>query len=109
MAFGVAGADIANPFDGSFVPGTGSGTTASTSKTTNNANDFIIGAIAIDNTPTVTAGTNFNLVATQAYTNLRENSAEYRVVTATGTYVTSFTLGQTNSWAMIVDAIRQAS
>jgi hypothetical protein len=109
VAFGVSGADIANPFDGAYASGTGSGTSASTSKTTNNANDFVIGAIAIDNTPTVTAGTNFNIIATRANSNLRENSAEYRVVSATGTYATSFTLAQTNSWAMIVDAIRQAS
>jgi hypothetical protein len=109
VAMGITGADIANPFDGSYASATGSGTVASTSKTTNNANDFIIGALAVDHTPTIAAGSNFNLIATQAYTTLRENSAEYRILSATGTYATGFTIGQTNYWAMIVDAIRQAS
>jgi hypothetical protein len=109
VAFGIAGADIANPFDGSYVTGTGSGTTASTSKTTNNANDFIIGATAVDNTPTITAGSSFNLVATQAYPNLRENSVEYRGVSTAGAYTASFTLNQNNYWAMIIDAVNQAS
>jgi hypothetical protein len=109
VAFGIKGANTTNPFDVNYVTNTGFGTSASASITTTNSNDFIIGAIAVDNAPTVSAGSNFNLIATQAYTSLRETSAEYRIVSATNTYTASFTLGSSNYWAMIVDAIKQIS
>ena len=109
VAQGISGVDIANPFDGTYTPNTGTGTTATTAKTTANSNDFIIGSVAINTNPTVTVGSGFNLVATQANSNVRETSVEYKVVSSAGSNPANFTIGASNNWAMIEDAIRQAS
>jgi hypothetical protein len=109
VAQGIAGADISNTFDGTYASNTGTGTSSTTAKTTSNANDFIIGSVAVNTNPSVTVGSGFNLVATQAYTNLRETSVEYKGVSSVGSNPASFTIGSSNNWAMVEDAIRQAS
>jgi len=110
VVFGIKGADTANPFDVNYVTNTGTGTSPSASITTANNNDLILASIAVSGgTPSVSAGSNFNLIATGAYSGYRETSDEYRIVSATNTYSAGFSLGSSNSWAMIVDAIKQIS
>jgi flagellin-like protein len=108
VAFGVSGADTSSTFDGSAITSTGSGSPATASKTTTNANDFIIGAVAIDNTPSVTAASGYTLIRTQASTTARETSTQYRIVSATGTYAPSYSNLSGNDWAMVVDAIKKS-
>jgi hypothetical protein len=108
VAFGIKGANTADPFDGSAVTNTGFSNSASTSVTTHNTNDFVIAAVAINTAPSITAttGSNFNLINTEPASSSRETSAEYRIVSNTGTYASGFTLGSTQYWAIIEDAIK---
>jgi flagellin-like protein len=108
VAFGISGADNSSIFDGSAITSTGNGSPASASKTTTNTNDFIIGAVAIDNTPSVTVGSGYTIILTQASTTARETSTQYRIVSATGTYSPSYSNLSGNYWAMVVDAIKKA-
>jgi hypothetical protein len=111
VAFGISGANTTSPFDGTYATNTGSGSPAKASKTTTNADDFIIGAIGVNSNPsiTVTRGSGFTLILTQASDNTRETSDQYCTASATGTYTPSYSYLSGNNWAMIVDAIKQAS
>jgi hypothetical protein len=108
VAFGVSGADTASPFDGDAVSNSGSGTSASVTKSTSNANDFIIGALGVEGNPSLTPWTGFTLIRTQTASSSRETSDEYRLLSATGSYSVGYSWSGSQSWAMIADAIKQA-
>jgi hypothetical protein len=111
VAFGISGANTTSPFDGTYAINTGSGSPATASKTTTNANDFIIGSVGVNSNPsiTVTQGSVFTLIATQASSTIRETSDQYTITSSTGTYTASYSHLSRNNWAMIADAIEEAS
>jgi hypothetical protein len=106
VALGINGTSAAPQFDTSASTNTNTGTSANTTITTSNANDLIIGAVGVDNGPTLTLGANFNLVGTAGSGSHRETSVEYRQVTATGQYSIGYSWLGPQSWAIIADAIK---
>lgn len=67
VAFGISGANTASPFDPNVsIPASADGNSAtpSTTITTSNSNDFIIGALAAQGTVTATPGSGFTVIAT---------------------------------------------
>jgi hypothetical protein len=108
VAFAVSGANTASPFDvATPSSSTGNSGTASTTISTTNA-DFIIGAVGIRNNPTLTKGTGFTDIGSVTSVD-PETAAEYKTVTTAQTNLSvSYTLGASNNWAIIADAIKGA-
>lgn len=110
VAFAVSGANTTSPFDGTPSSNTGTSASAITSITTTNANDFIIGALGVQGTPSLTTGSGFTLVRTQATGTYRETSDEYKIVSTTQSGLTvGYSWSGSQDWAMIADAIKKAS
>jgi len=113
VAFAISGANTANPFDthsGLPYTNTGSGTTPSiTGVATTNAHDMIIGLQGSRAATTETAaGTGVSLINSITST-AGSAAAEDEVVTSAQSGATVSFGTSTNSWAMIVDAVRAAS
>ena len=109
VAFGVSGADTASPFDGTPRTATGSSTSPSVTISTSNPNDFIIGALGVQNTPTLTTGSGFTLIKTQTAGTSRETSDEYQIVSTTQSNLpVGYSLSSSQDWAMIADVIKRA-
>lgn len=117
VVFAVSGANKSSPFDGSpatYATDSSAGTSATVTKATNtaNANDFIIGSVALrTTTPTLTLGSGYSLIqtATQTGSYPNEVSAEFKIVSQTGSQTAGYTWSGSDDWAMIIDAITQAS
>jgi VCBS repeat-containing protein len=107
VAFAISGANTASPFDTTNPrASTGTSTAPSTTITTTNANDFIIGVVGIRNQPTITKGASFTLIGSVTSGD-PEVSAEYMTVTATQTNLSvGYTLNSSQDWAMIADAVK---
>ncbi|MDG6988686.1 MAG: hypothetical protein JRN21_05095 [Nitrososphaerota archaeon] len=110
IAMGISGADTAFPFDPNLAsPSTtsGTGTSASTTVTTAFPNDFLVGVVVSQNSPTFTAGTGFTTVATVSpVTGTVKAGAEYQAVTSLQSSATvSVTLGSSENWVIVADAI----
>ena len=109
VAFGVSGANTASPFDGNPRTATGSSTSPAVTISTSNPNDFIMGALGVQSTPTLTTGSGFTLIKTQTAGTSRETSDEYQIVSTTQSNLpVGYSLSSSQDWAMIVDAIKQA-
>ena len=111
VAFAVNGANTASPFDTTNPiqnsnTGTGSNN-PSASITTTNANDFIVGVVGVRNNPiTLTTGSGFTSIGSVTSVD-PETGAEYKAVTTTQTNLSvGYTLGSSNNWAIVVDAIK---
>lgn len=110
VAFAVSGANTASPFDGTTRSNTGTSASASATITTTNTNDIIIGALGVQSTPSLTTGSGFTLVKTQAAGTYRETSDEYKIVSTTQSNLTvGYSWSGSQDWAMIADAIKKAS
>lgn len=117
VAYGISGANTAAPFDtNAAVPSTASGsagTAASMTISTSNANDMIIGALGVKGNPTLTTGTGFTLVLTQAAGsggNSLEGSDQYQVVSTTqSNLAVGYSWGGAQDWGIVADAITAAS
>ena len=109
VAFAISGANTASPFDVT-TPSSNTGTTATASTTISTTNaDFIIGAVGVRNNPiSLTTGTGFTPIGSVTSVD-PEVGAEYTTVTTAQTNLgVSYTLGSSNNWAIIVDAIKGA-
>jgi hypothetical protein len=119
IAFAIAGANTTSPFDshyGSPYTNTGTyGTPTVTAGSTSNANDIIIGLVGYRGTTTnETAASGYNLITSQTYgtsSSQQWGTAEYKTVTSaqSGASVSWGANPNASSWAMIADAIKQAS
>jgi hypothetical protein len=119
VVFGISGANTVTPFDSNanaLKTNTGSGTSASvTGVSTSNANDFIIGALAARTDSSASQGSGFTLITQNAWKNNQNNlvldtASEYKIVSSTQSGLTvPITVGASTTWAMIADAIVQAS
>ncbi len=116
--FGIAGANIASPFDSNLaspVTNTGSSSSPSVSITTKNAPDIIIGIASClgttghgGNNPTITVGTGFTQAAGASATQCASDYAipEYEIVSSTQSGLSvPFSLSSSQSWSIISDAI----
>jgi hypothetical protein len=113
IAFGIRNANTASPFDSSTTlptTATGTGTTPSTTVSTTNPNDYLIGALAVS----VPSGNAPNPAKVGSYTLIQGNhqssvgaAAESLSVTSiqTGTTV-SFSTSSSVSWSIIGDAVK---
>jgi hypothetical protein len=125
VAFAISGANTTSPFDNGNVPKTavGGSATASASITTNNANDFVIGILGVDDdTPTIKNGTGFTQLiplaqssggglggqqGSELYSLPRSIWAEYLITNTTKTGLSvNATVSSGDSWAMIADAVK---
>ena len=109
VAFAISGANTASPFDTTTSStNTGSSTTASTTITTTN-NDLIIGAVGVRTAGVaITKATGFTAIGSVTSVD-PEVGAEYTTVTSPQTnFGVSYTLGSSNNWAIIADAIKGA-
>jgi hypothetical protein len=113
VVFGVSGIDTDSPFDpnlSSVVSSSGSSSTPSVSLTTSLDNDFIIGALFVDNNPTVTAGSGYTKIASKAYSNQVTAAAEYDNAESAGSKTVSYSLSSHSwAWALIGDALVKTS
>jgi hypothetical protein len=111
VLFGISGANTSNPFDpnlSSPVTANGSSTTPSTNITTTNANDFIIGLLSCNGSPTVTLGSGYTKIKSGSNTPLLE--AEYQIVSVTeSSFAVNYSVSPSQTWDLIADAIQQAS
>jgi len=115
IAYGISGANTANPFDSnSGLPYTKSGTSGTptiTGVSTSNANDMIIGLVGYRATSTnQTAASGYTLIASQTFSSSQQwGAAEYQKVTSaqSGISVSWGTSMSSSDWTMIVDAIQQ--
>src|SRR2546422_4685317 len=117
-AFGVSGANTASPFDSNAaIPASNSGTGNSHSVTisTSNANDFLIGAVGIDDPTdacsTATALGGFTKITDKGNV-LRWGASEYKIVSATQTSLSvtmSSNCSSSSTWVMIGDAVQAGS
>ena len=110
VAFAVSGTDASSPFDpgvSSPPTATGTSTTPATTITTTYPDDFILGFVAAQSNPTVTQGAGFTLIASKSPTsNTLTGGSEYKPVTADqSSSSVGFTLGSSQNWAMIADAV----
>jgi hypothetical protein len=110
VVFGVSGASTTTPFDGNaaYAIDATAGTSASVSKTTTNANDFLVGSVALrTSNPALTVGSGFTLIKTGSQTtNTNEVSAEYKIISSSGSQSAGYTWSGSDDWAMIADAIQ---
>jgi hypothetical protein len=113
IAFGISGANTATPFDpnlGSVASSTGTISTASVSFTTTTTNDFVIGALYVNNNPTVTSGSGFSTIAITRYSNQVTGAAENKDGTPAGAQTVSYSLSSSSwAWAIIGDAVVPAT
>ena len=113
VVFGVSGASTTSPFDGSiaYAVDSSTGTSATVSKTTANANDLIVGSVAIRSTnPALTLGSGYALIQTTSQTtNPNEISAEWKTVSSAGSQTAGYTWTGSDDWAMIIEAFEPAS
>ena len=112
-AFAISGAEtVLSPFD-TVNSTSGSGSPASVSITTTNANDFILGAVGQASSPiqTLIPVSPFTAVITPYPSNTyAETSAEYKVYSSTQSGLkVNFTIGGSNSWGMIADAVKKST
>ncbi|HZW55755.1 MAG TPA: hypothetical protein VFF30_05650, partial [Nitrososphaerales archaeon] len=109
-AFGISGANTASPFDsnsGLPASATGSSTSPSVTISTSNANDMLLGIPAAVGSATVSAGTGFTQIKTSTSPGTGD---EYEIVSALqSSSSVGSTLSASENWAMIGDAIVQAS
>jgi hypothetical protein len=107
FVFGISGADTSSPFDpNAAVPASahGSSTSPSVLISTTGTDDMLIGALAAANNPTVTAGSGFTKVS--ANDNYPVAAAEYKLVSsAQSNTAVSYTLGTSENWNIIADAV----
>jgi hypothetical protein len=108
VAFGISGANTTSPFDGNAQTATGNSASASVSITTNNANEFIIGALGVQNTNSLNKGNGFNIIGTQTVGTSRQTSDEYMTTSAAGNYQVGYTWNGSAYWGIIADAIKPA-
>jgi hypothetical protein len=108
VAFGISGADTASPFDGNARTATGNSASASVSVTTSSANEFIIGALGLENTNSLTTGSGFTLIRTQTVGTSRQTSDEYMTAATAGTYTARYTWTGSDYWGIIAEAVKQA-
>jgi hypothetical protein len=109
--FSVKGADPTAPFDPNLpnaVFNSGNSGTASASVTTTNANDLIVGVLAVPTKPTKTAGTGYTEIDNTGTSNSPSGSDEYKTVSAKGTYTPTFTFSS-GKWIEAADAFVPAS
>lgn len=108
ICFGVSGANTSIPFDtnGSIPSNFFSGGVSShtTTITTDNANDMLIGAITSNNFGTITPPSGFTNIKTST-----TQSADYKIVSSTQSSVGITYSVSSNFNSMIVDAIQQAA
>jgi hypothetical protein len=117
IAFGIAGANTTSPFDSNlglpYKNGGGSSTTPNVPNvSTSNTNDMILGLVGYKSSTTnETAATGYTLITSQTYSNLQWGAAEYQIVSGilSGQSVSCGTNPSSSNWAMIVDAVKQAS
>lgn len=113
MAFGIAGANTASPFDGSAATSTGTSSPASVTFSTSLANEFVIGGLFVygtANANTITAGnTTIDSVNQNGATKMG-GADEYATPTSSGSQTLSYTIAGTwtNDWDMIGDAVKGA-
>src|SRR2546425_1561059 len=117
-AFGVSGANTASPFDSNAaIPAsnTGTGNSHSVTISTSNANDFLIGAVGIDDPTdacsTATALGGFTKITDKGNV-LRWGASEYKIVSATQTSLSvtmSSNCSSSSTWVMIGDAVQAGS
>ena len=111
IGFGVSGANIASPFDtDSGLPSvaTGSSTTPSVGVSTSNANDIILGFFASSGKPTMSESIGFTSIGSCACS--PSLAADYAIVSSTQNKLdVGYTLGTSEAWTMMGDAIVQAS
>jgi len=107
-AIAVSGVNTASPFDpnlpNALAASRTSGSTASVTFTTTNANDMIIGAGMEKNYQNPTGASGYT-VASCCGINVF-TALEYQFVSSAGSYTPSFTLGGSDTWLMMGDAIR---
>lgn len=111
--FGVSGANTSSISDSNVsLPATATGSSSvptTSSVSTSNANDIIIAGVGELSNTTQGAGTGFTLIDAFTGAGTTGIGSEYQVVSSTQSSISvKFTLSSTN-WAMIVDAIQQAS
>ncbi len=116
VAFGVSGANTASPFDthaGIPATATGTGSSASVTMSTTNANDFIIGGFAGTQGTAGSAGSGFTLIQTvnaAGNTNNFQTGSEDKIVSSAQTNLAvTFTLTTASNWQGIADAIVSGS
>jgi hypothetical protein len=108
IAVAVSGVNTASPFDPNLPNGvqaqSTSGSTASVTFTTTNPNDMIIGAVLERNyqNPAAASGyTSVSCCGSNVFTAL-----EYQFVSSAGSNTPSFTLGGSDTWLMMGDAVK---
>ena len=111
IAFGISGANTASPFDPSITSppiATGSSTSPSVSVSTSNANELILGFLATQGNPSKTADSGFTLIKTTTIS--PSSSAEQKIVSSIqSNFPVGYTLGTSEHWAIIGDAIVQGT
>jgi flagellin-like protein len=108
VAFGICGANTADPFDGVAASASGTSNTPSVTRTTSNSNDLLLGVLGVESSQALTPGTSFSLIKTQVSPwNTREVSDEYRILALSGSYSVGYSYFSSASWAIIGDAIKQ--
>ncbi len=100
-----AGLDTTNPLDVTAANQGRSRTSSSGSVTTTSANDLLVGANVVE-TPTRAPGPSYT---TRIITSPNGNILEDRVVTATGSYSASASIGSRGDWIMQMAAFRAAT
>jgi hypothetical protein len=114
QAFGIIGANTANPFDAhSGLPyqnsNTGSSVPTVTGVSTSNANDMILGLEGQSSGTAQTAGAGFTAPsALLQNANGEGNNAEYEIVTSTQSGASVSFNNSVSTWVMIVDAVQRA-
>ena len=110
IAFGIANANTASPFDGVPCTNYGTSTTPSCLITTSNANDLLIGLSTNVAGTTATAGSGFSTIIDQSSDTNGNSYAEYKMVSTlqSGASV-GLTYAASVNWAIIGDAIKASS
>jgi hypothetical protein len=114
QAFGIIGANTANPFDtNTGLPYTNSNTGSSAPKvtgvSTSNANDMILGLEGQSSSTAQAAGTGFAAPSALLHNaNNEGNNAEYEIVTSTQSGASVTFNNSVSTWIMIVDAVQRA-
>jgi hypothetical protein len=107
----ISGANIISPFDPNLATAPSanatSGTTATVTFSTTNPDDVIISTAKSDVSPDyLTGGASGYTTFLCCGTSSTYHGLQYQIVSATGSYTPSFTLGGSTDWAIIGDAIQ---
>jgi hypothetical protein len=104
-AFCIKNADTNQPFDSSSpVISSGSSTkTASTTITTVNPNEVVIGIIGTNSDKSITAGSGYTEISNTGVTS-QNGASEYLQTSASGTYTPSFSVSNQANWVIIADS-----